>query len=424
MPGEDASAWLRWLYIDFNSYFASVEQQERPELRGRPVIVVPVDTDATSAIAASYEAKAFGIRTGTPVHEARRACPGLVAVLARHDLYVDYHHRILAEIDRHFPITMVCSIDEVAYRLMRNDQPEAAAVALAGAVKRGLARTVGAQLRCSIGIGPNRYLAKVSAEMHKPDGLTVLRRADLPGRLHALALRDLPGIGPNMERRLRAAGIGDVPALLALGPDRLRAIWGNVWGERMWSLLRGADLPEQETARRTIGHSHVMAPDLREAEAARHVARRLLLKAASRLRRMGHHASALSFSARLENGQRLAGDERCWRAQDNATFLALFERLWHRLVERPGIARLKKVSVTLHGLTATAEITPDLFDAPLRGERRHRAGAERLSRAMDALNRRFGRDTVLVGLLPEQGRSFSGTKIAFTRIPDREEFRE
>src|SRR4051812_17537034 len=106
-----ATSVYRWLYIDFNSYFASVEQQLDPSLRGKPVAVVAVETDSTCAIAASYEAKAYGVKTGTPVHEAKKMCPGLICVLARHEKYVEYHHRILKEVDRHIPITMVCSID-------------------------------------------------------------------------------------------------------------------------------------------------------------------------------------------------------------------------------------------------------------------------------------------------------------------------
>jgi DNA polymerase-4 len=109
---------LRWLYVDFNSYFASVEQQLRPELRGQPIAVVPVETDSTCAIAASYEAKAFGVKTGTPIYEAKRLCPGLTCVLARHERYVEFHHRLIEEIERHIPVTAVCSIDEVASRLM------------------------------------------------------------------------------------------------------------------------------------------------------------------------------------------------------------------------------------------------------------------------------------------------------------------
>src|SRR5271155_3519838 len=89
---------LRWLYVDFNSYFASVEQQLRPELRGKPIAVVPVETNATCAIAASYEAKAFGIKTGTAIYEAKRLCPGLTCVLARHERYVEFHHGLIEEI--------------------------------------------------------------------------------------------------------------------------------------------------------------------------------------------------------------------------------------------------------------------------------------------------------------------------------------
>ena len=84
---------LRWLFLDLNSYFASVEQELRPELRDRPVAVVPLLADTTCCIAASYEAKAFGVRTGTQVGEAKRLCPGIELIEARHELYVDYHHR-------------------------------------------------------------------------------------------------------------------------------------------------------------------------------------------------------------------------------------------------------------------------------------------------------------------------------------------
>src|SRR5262249_35255953 len=95
----ESTSTLRWLYIDFNSYFASVEQQLNPALRGKPIAVVPVETDATCAIAASYEAKAFGIRTGTPIYEAKRMCPGLMCVLGRHEKYTEFHHAACDEIN-------------------------------------------------------------------------------------------------------------------------------------------------------------------------------------------------------------------------------------------------------------------------------------------------------------------------------------
>lgn len=415
---------LQWLYVDFNSYFASVEQQLRPELRGRPVAVVPVATNTTCAIAASYEAKAFGVKTGTPVYEARKMCPGLVCVLANHERYVEYHHRILEEVDRHIPVSAVCSIDEVACRLMRNEQSQGRVSAIAAAIKRGLAKNVGEYVKCSIGVAPNRYLAKVATDLQKPDGFTILESNDLPGALFSLKLRDLPGIGPNNERRLHMAGIRDMPGLWAMDAVRLRKVWGSVWGERMWHLLRGADLPEEETRRSSVGHSHVMAPELRDPARAIFVARRLTLKAASRLRRMGYYASCFSLSARPENGPRLGWEGRCFRAQDSLTFLHLLDEGWRAMMAQARGARIRKVSVTLSGLVAAGDIEPELF-AELPGmDLRAREKAEKMSRALDKINHRFGRDSVLVGMLPADGRSFSGTRIAFTRIPDVEEFLE
>src|SRR5690606_37158175 len=95
---------VKWLYLDLNSYCASCEQQAHPELRGRPVAVVPLMADSTSCIAASYEAKKFGVKTGTKVGDAKKMCPGLKLVLASHRLYVEYHHRILEAVDREIPI--------------------------------------------------------------------------------------------------------------------------------------------------------------------------------------------------------------------------------------------------------------------------------------------------------------------------------
>src|SRR5579875_405155 len=134
-PEWDDGGGLRWLFLDLNSYFASVEQQEDPRLRGRPVVVAPVMSEYTCAIAASYEAKRFGIRTGTAVNEARRLCPGLVVIEARPEVYVDYHHHILDEIGRHLPIHAVRSIDEAVCELAGPERLELNAVGLARRVQ-------------------------------------------------------------------------------------------------------------------------------------------------------------------------------------------------------------------------------------------------------------------------------------------------
>ena len=146
MEHEENSA-LNWLFVDLNSYFASVEQEVRPELRGRPVAVVPMMADTTVCIAASYEAKAHGVKTGTMVGDAKRMCPGLVLVEGRHELYTAYHHRIVEAVESCVPVTAVLSIDEMACRLMGRERPLLAALDLGRRVKATIREKVGPMLR-------------------------------------------------------------------------------------------------------------------------------------------------------------------------------------------------------------------------------------------------------------------------------------
>ena len=129
---------LRWLVADLNSYFASCEQQENPDLRGKPIAVAPLLSNTTCAIAASYEAKAYGVKTGTNIGEARKMCPGLIVVPSRPKLYVEYHHRILDAIESCIPIEHVMSIDEVACVLDRSQQTAEAVSELSGEIKQAI----------------------------------------------------------------------------------------------------------------------------------------------------------------------------------------------------------------------------------------------------------------------------------------------
>lgn len=419
------STGLRWLYVDFNSYFASVEQQLNPQLRGKPIAVLPVATDSTCAIAASYEAKAFGVKTGTPIYEAKKMCPDIICVLAQHNRYVEFHELLIDEIDRHIPVAKVCSIDEMACSLMKNEQPPERAKAIARSIKDGIAKNIGGHIKCSIGIGPSKYLAKVATDLQKPDGLTVLMPGDLPDRLLELKLRDLPGIGRNIERRINNAGIYDMHGLLKLQPKHMRAIWGSLWGEKMWYYLRGFDLPDEETNRSTVGHSHVLAPEMRHPKQAYMIARRLTMKAAARLRRMEYHAGKFFLSVRIEDGPRLGLEASCLPAQDSFIFLKLLDDLWQALLQEAGRKRIKKVNVLIHGLIPDKDlnIQPNLFSmaAPAAAAKKKN---EKISKTIDQLNQKFGRDTVLLGMTSNHDKIAAGTKIAFTRIPDMEEFLE
>jgi DNA polymerase-4 len=260
---------LNWLFVDLNSYFASVEQEVRPDLRGRPVGVVPMKADTTVCIAASYEAKVFGVRTGTMVADAKRMCPDLVLVEARHELYVDYHHRIVEAVESCLPVTAVLSIDEMACRLMGRERPLLAALELGQRVKVAIREKVGPMLRSSVGLATNRYLAKVASDMEKPDGLVALPLDILPEALGLLTLRDLPGIGARTEKRLNEKGIRTMEELLALDCEKAGELWGSVWGERLWHWLRGQDFDMADTEHlKSLSHQHVLAPEMRSPEKA------------------------------------------------------------------------------------------------------------------------------------------------------------
>ncbi len=419
---------LRWLFLDLNAYFASVEQQVRPELRGKPVIVAAGGLDSTVAIAASYEAKKLGISTGTPVWEAKRMCPDINVVVPRHKLYVEYHDRIVAEIERHIPVTKVCSIDEVACRLLDNENGSEKVRALALQIKAGIRANVGDWLRCSVGVAPNRLLAKLASDMMKPDGYVVLNAQDLPQRLFDLKLTAIAGTGTKMARRLSAAGINDMAQLCARSPTEVGKAWGGREGDRLWFALHGVDLDAIETGDRSIGHSHVLAPKCRSGEPARQITRRLAVKAANRLRRKELATRLLTLHVRFEAGR----DKWHVRAklpatQDSFLLLKTLDGLWSQLLAeartRAGGLQLRQVGVTLSNLLPVAGEQGSLFE---RLEPDHELARsirnESLSRAMDKIAARFGNEAVLVGA-PLGGRADRiGTNIAFGRIPEAADF--
>ena len=320
---------MRFLFIDFNAYFASVEQQLDPSLRGRPVIVTPLESEHTGAIAASYEAKALGISRGTTVREARAICPDIAVRAARHDVYVLMHHKLMEEIERHLPIHRICSVDECVCRLNPEEADVAVARAKAMEIKRGIYENVGEALKCSIGIAPSGLLAKLASDLHKPDGLTVIETQTLPEALAQLPLRAIPGVGGGVSRRLERAGITSFTQLWQIEPKRARAIWGSVNGEKFIYALKGHDIPDlAEPKKAMIGHSRVLSGTHRTPEGARIVARALLLKAASRLRYAGLYAGSMTVSIRLHPQGALAHEMRLRATQNSWRFLKELNAVW------------------------------------------------------------------------------------------------
>lgn len=417
---------LNWLFVDLNSYFASVEQQVHAELRGCPIAVVPAMVDTTCCIAASYEAKAFGIRTGTIVGEAKRMCPGLILVEGHHELYTEFHHRIVEAVETCLPVTAVLSIDEMVCRLMGRERPLLAALELGRRVKARIQEQAGSFMRSSVGLATNRYLAKIASDMEKPDGLVALPLDILPDALRQLTLRDLPGVGRRMEKRLNEQGIRTMDGLLALDCEKAGEVWGSVGGQRLWHWLRGEDFDMAETEReKSLSHQHVLAPEMRNPEKAWAVAHKLLHKAAMRLRSKRLWAGRIGLTVGvMPRGKNTPvsnfgtptrgwkGELRLSECQDNQTLIAGLRRMWE---SRPAGVEYEHpyfIGVHLSELVPDALHSLDLFNETEDGQTR-----TRLLETMDALNHKYGLTTLAPASMLAAYRS-APTRIAFHSIPD------
>ncbi len=394
--------------LDLNSYFASVEQQLNPELRGKPVAVVPTMADTTSCIAASYEAKAFGIKTGTMVREARERCPKIIFICGDHNKYIEYHHKILAAIDLCVPIDEVMSIDEVSCKLIGRECVEENSRALALKLKKTISEKVGVCLKSSIGIAPNKFLAKVASDMQKPDGLTFIRQEELPHSLHKLKLRDFPGVGQAMEDRLMRAGIYTSEQLCAADITKLRKVWGGIVGDYFYKALRGENVSRAETLRRSFSHSHVLPPELRSQEGAYAVAQKLLHKASIRLRKQGYWCRNLSLSLRFTDFSRWQDDVKVIECQDDLTLIDVLKTLWNKV---PKNKVPIKVSVWMSDLVENKQHNSSLLE---------NEKFLKLSYALDAIHSRFGKESVYFAGT-QKARGAAPVRIAFTNIPEQEE---
>ncbi|MGD0648739.1 MAG: DNA polymerase [Acidobacteriaceae bacterium] len=421
-----------FLHIDLNSFFASVEQQLHPEYRNKPTGVVPTMADTTSLIAASYEAKALGIKTGTRVSEAKRICPDIILVNGDHATYAEYSHKIAAAVERVCPVAHTPSIDEMVCQLLGRERNPPAARQISLAIKQAIKDDVGDTLRCSIGMAPNRYLAKIASDMQKPDGLVGLLPSGLPNSIAHLVLRDLPGIGARTEVRLNAKGIRTMPDLLALDRPAMHALFDSVWGDRMYHWLRGHDTgddgaPVPSEFQKSLGHSHVLAPEHRSPEGAWAVAHKLLHKAAMRLRMekffTGSLAVTIKYSLTREQSmhaekvkRHLSGitqtgwgmEARFRPCQDTLSLLEALQGCWKQSPTGPEYQKPFFVGITLRNLIPEADVQTSLFEEP--GNR------NQLSATMDKLNLKYGHTTLhFAGMLP--ARDSAPTRIAFTQIP-------
>lgn len=400
---------LTWLFFDLDCYFASVEQQLNPELREKPIIVVPALHDSGTAIAASYEARKYGIKTGTRIYQAKKLYPDIICVKARPDIYVQYHDLIFSEIDKYLFIDHVLSIDEGACKLTGLLTEEKHAISIALKLQNAISKNIGEKITCSIGISTNKFVAKVASSIKKPNSITVIHKNNIISALSKLKLRDLPGIGMALEKRLNSIGICSVNDLYNLKtPKDLERAFGNINGYRYFYLIRGEDIQDNSTKTSSVSQSRVLTAEESSSKTSREVLMHLSLKAAQRLRFKEKTTNKVSIELKLHDKRILKASKKITRGNDSITISKAILTCFDDLLKNSHFKTIQKVSLVLSNIEDPTQ-QRSLFDFTNTKKK------DSISKVLDVINTKFGTNSVSLGLVNLTKHEHDS--IAFNHIP-------
>jgi DNA polymerase-4 len=376
------------LHVDMDAFFVSVELLERPELRGKPVIVGGQPNQRGVVTAASYEARKFGVHSAMPLRTAGRLCPHAVYLESHHAKYSEWSDRVATILAKFSPIVEMVSIDEAYLDLAGTERLHGPPLAAANKLLRTITRDTG--LPCSGGLAATRLVAKVASDQGKPRGLLWVVPGSEARFLAPLPVRKIPGIGGVTERALRALGIETVEQLAAQPLEKLEKIFGQ-WGTALYRKARGGDSYEFviDAEPKSISHNHTFGEDTDDTVALTAMLSHLSQKACKRLREAGLATRTLTLTIRY------AGFDTYTRArtlsaptQLDADIFAEVQRLFRE--HRNHKHKIRLLGVSLSNLTHGNEQL-----ALLSAERR--AKLEKLTRATDHLRDRFGFGSVQFG---------------------------
>ena len=369
------------LHVDMDAFFVSVELLDRPELRGKPVIVGGRADQRGVVSTASYEARKYGVHSAMPLRTAARLCPHAVFLDCRHHLYSEWSDRVAAILGKYSPVVEMASVDEAYLDLAGTERLFGPPFGAAHALLREITATTG--LPCSAGLARTRLVAKVASDQAKPRGLLWVPAGSEEIFLAPLGVRRIPGIGKVTEAALVAAGIETVGQLAATSQEKLERDFGK-WGAALYRKARGGDTYEfsMDAEPKSISHDQTFSADTSDHVALDATLSLLCQKAMKRLREARLSASTVTLTIRY------AGFETISRARtlrepthlDPIVFdcvRKLFDRHWDRS------RKVRLVGVALSSLTHGGEQL-DLLDAPRREK------LERLAQATDQLRDRFG----------------------------------
>ena len=380
------------LHLDMNSYFATMEQQAYPHLRGKPVGVAGKGPGERTIISgASIEAKRMGVKGVMSTWEAKKICPELIIVPANYDRYIFTSKRIFSLLETLSPKIEIFSIDE-AFMEINGSYDDA--ILIAKQAKALIRRQIGEWVTCSVGISYGKTLAKLASELQKPDGLTVIKPEGFTDIAKKIPIEDLCGIGRRLAPKLHQLGVSTIFEMGRIPKSTLTTTFGDFTGSWMHNIGNGIDnnqlhsfrdLPEEKS----IGHAYTLPRDIASTEDIKSVLLYLSEKVGRRLRKKGLMGRTVSVYVRF-------GDGGGWgdRLTTQEYILDGYQiyRAGERLVEKNSYLRpVRLVSITISNLSKQTNLTAPLFSDQVR--------YEKLLTAVDDINNRFGSFTIHRGRL-------------------------
>ncbi|MEM6997970.1 MAG: hypothetical protein AAF413_03620 [Patescibacteria group bacterium] len=403
------------MHIDLNSCFAIMEQQANRLLRGRPVGVAAYDSPRGFVLAASYEAKAKGIKLGVNCKEAQQMCPGIVILTPDPAKYREAHHRFKRVMESFSSDVEAKSIDEFILDLSGSPAIRAGLTPteIGLEIKQKIAEQIGEAVTVNVGIGTNRFLAKYAAGFGKPDGMTQIDHTNLVEKFTNMDLVDLPGINVRYRRRLRSAGISNPLEFLKADERTLKKIvFKSVVGSYWYQRLRGWEVDKRNFSRKTIGHQYALKQKTADKQELEKLLMKLCEKVGRRLRRKGYYAHGIHLYLGFEqfkDGLPKEVAERYGYGKHNVA--AGFEttpylKSWHegrklscRLYSSRDVftaakqllhladipANVKIMSVNVYDIRPWSPEQTNLFE-----DQRDLSSNKKLSDAIDQINNRYG----------------------------------
>ena len=376
------------LHVDMDAFFVSVELLERPELRGKPVIVGGGPNQRGVVTSASYEARKFGVHSAMPLRTAGKLCPHGVFLDGHHEKYSEWSDRVATILAKFSPIVEMVSIDEAYLDLSGTERLHGPPLAATDKLLRTITRDTG--LPCSGGLATTRLVAKVASDQAKPRGLLWIAPGSEARFLAPLSVRKIPGIGEVTERALRALSIATVEQLAAQSLEKLEKVFGQ-WGTALYRKARGGDSYEFviDAEPKSISHNHTFGEDTGDTEVLSAMLSHLSQKACKRLREAGLATRTLTLTIRYTGFDTYTRSKTLGEpTQLDADIFAAFQKLFRE--HRDHRRKIRLLGVSLGALTHGAQQL-DLLSP----ERRNKL--EKLTRAADTLRDRFGFDSVKFG---------------------------